>query len=142
MEPRGFWGTLTTTSAALSLLFTLLLSSLFSLVMGVSFGFALPFGIWIGIAFGVSFGFTTAFLLKVKTVSVVIQNRKTFVARMNIKLAELDYHPEHQFEDFWTYKPSFQAGLLAGRLSIQLEQHSATIIGPSVYVNKLRKRIQ
>lgn len=142
MEPRGFWGTLVTMTAASSLLFMSLLSSLFSLVMGVSFGFALPFGIWVGIVFGLCFGLTTASLLKVKIISVPIQEHKMFISRMNIRLAELDYHPEHQFENFWTFKPSFQAGFLAGRLSIQLEQHAATIIGPSVYVNKLRKRIQ
>lgn len=141
MEPRGFWGTLVTTTAASSLLFMLLLSALFSLVMGVSFGFALPFGIWIGVIFGLCFGLITASLLKVKTISVPIPDRRAFIARMNIRLAELDYHPEHQFENFWTFKPSFQAGILAGRLSVQIEQNSAIIIGPSVYVNKLRKHL-
>lgn len=122
--------------------FGLLWSILFSIMMGIDFGQVLKVGIWAGIAFGLFFGFVMAFFMKANTISILVHDKKSFIDKLNIGLAEIGYHPESQTDNFLTFKPSFQAGLLAGKISIQIGQNSATIIGPSTYVKKLQKRIQ
>lgn len=112
MQPRGFWGTFVIIAAVTALPFGLLLSWLFSLAMGLDFGQVLAVGIWGGVAFGLIFGLVTAFLTKAVTISAGFQDKETFLSRLNVALAEIGYHPHSQTETFFTYKPSFQAGLL------------------------------
>ncbi len=142
MKPRGFWGTFVMLAAITALPFALLSSLLFSLMMGLEFGQVLCVGIWGGVAFGLLFGFVMAFLMKAVTTSVTFQEKKAFLSRLNVALAEIDYHPQSQTESFLTYKPSFQAGLLVGKISVQIENGSATIVGPNTYIKKLQKRLQ
>jgi hypothetical protein len=103
-----------------SLPFALLWALLFSVMMGMDFGQVLRTGIWTGIASGVIFGFVMAFFLRAENISVPVQDRETFLTTLNVGLAEMGYHPESQAGDFFTFKPSFQAGLLAGKISAQL----------------------
>lgn len=142
MEPRGSWGTFVMMAGVTALPFGLLWSWLFSLTMGLDFSQVLAVGIWGGVAFGLIFGFVMTFFMKAVTLSVGFQDTGTFLSRLNVALAEIGYHPQSQTETFFTYKPSFQAGLLAGKISVQVEHGSAVIVGPSTYVKKLRKRIQ
>ena len=121
--------------------FALLWSLVHSLMMGLEFGQVFREGIWHGIAFGLVSGFVMAFFIKAVTISVTFQNKKTFLSRLNVGLAEIGYHPESQTESFLTYKPSFQAGLLAGKISVQIEDNSSTIVGPNTYIKKLQKRL-
>jgi len=141
MRPRSFWATFAIIASITALPFGLAVSWLFSLIWGVEFGEALSVGVWGGIAFGLLFGFVMAFFMKAVTISVPFQDKEAFLSKLNIALAEIGYHPESQTEGFLTYKPSFQAGLLAGKISIQIEQTSAKVVGPSTYVQKLQKRI-
>ena len=142
MRPRGFWGTFGMIGAITALPFALLWSLLFSLMMGLEFGQVLRVDIWVGIAFGLLFGFVMAFFMKAVTTSVTFQDKKVFLSRLNVALAEIGYYPQSQTESFFTYKPSFQAGLLAGKISVQIENSSATIVGPNTYIKKLQKRLQ
>jgi hypothetical protein len=141
VKPRNFLGSFLTLAGITSLPFALLWSVMYSAMMDLDFGQVLGTGIWAGIAFGVIFGFVMAFFLRAETISVPVQDRETFLTTLNIELAELGYHPESQAGDFFTFKPSFQAGLLAGKVSVQIRPGSATIVGPLTYVRKLRMRI-
>ena len=51
------------------------------------------------------------------------------------------YNPATHTEDFFTYKPSFQAGVAAGRISVQLFEGRAVVVGPRMYVRKLLRRL-
>ncbi len=143
MKPRGFWGTFARLAAITALPFALLWSLLFSSTMGLEFGQVLSgVGIWSGISFGLLFGFIMAFFMKAVTIFIMFQKKQAFLSQLNVALAEMGYHPESQAETFLTFKPSFQAGLLAGKISVQIEQNSATIVGPNNYIKKLQKRLQ
>jgi len=143
MKPRGFWSTFAMLAAITALPFALLWSLLFSLMMGLEFGQVLSgVGIWSGIAFGLLFGFIMAFFMKAVTISIKFQKKEAFLSQLNVALAEMGYHPESQTETFLTFKPSFQAGLLAGKISVQIEQNTATIVGPNNYIKKLQQRLQ
>jgi hypothetical protein len=103
---------------------------------------ALPFGILYGISFGLLLGLIGAFYLKVLTISIPFKDKKAFLSKLNINLAELDYHPEFHGENLLTYKPSFKSGFLAGKITVQIEKNSVRIVGPSMYVKKLNKEIR
>jgi len=141
MEPRGFWGTFAVIAGITALPFALAWSFLFSLMQGIPFGKVLPAGLCAGAMFGLLFGLVMAALMKVATISVPVEDKRAFLSKVNVALAQIGYHPESQTESFFTYKPSFRAGKLSGRISIQMEEGSATIVGPSMHVKKLQKRI-
>ena len=142
MKPRGFWGTFVMLAAITALPFALLWSLLLSLMWDMGFGQVFRVGIWGGIAFGLLFGFVMAFFMKAVTIFIKFQEKEAFLSRLNVALAEMGYHPESQTETFLTFKPSFQAGLLAGKISVQIEKNSVTIVGPNTYIKKLQKRLQ
>jgi hypothetical protein len=106
-----------------------------------SFGELLSTGIGFGFFFGVAFGLTMAFFLKGKTAAVAVEEPKDFVNRLNVVMSQLGYNPATQTEDFFTYKPSFQAGLAAGRMAVQLQEGRAVIVGPKMYVEKVLQRL-
>jgi hypothetical protein len=56
-------------------------------------------------------------------------------------MSQLGYHPATGDGSFLTYKPSFQAGLAAGRVSVQLRGGDAVIVGPRMYLRKLLDRL-
>ena len=57
----------------------------------------------------------------------------------------MDYYLESESNDFFTYRPSFLAGIGAGRISVDIsegEKNVATVIGPKHYVDKLEKKMR
>src|SRR5262249_42835450 len=140
-EPRSYAGTAILFGAFTALPFALMWTLLFAAMQQQSFGEILPFGLGAGLFFGVFFGLTMGFFLKGESVAVEVADRQAFVSRLNVAMAQLGYNPATQSEDFFTYKPSLQAGLAAGRIAVQLEQGRAVIVGPKMYVKKLLKRL-
>jgi hypothetical protein len=140
-EPRSYAGTAIMIGAATALPFAILWSWLFAAMQQRSFGEILPFGIGAGFFFGLFFGLTMAFFLKGETATIEVADKKDFISRLNIAMSQLGYNPATQTDDFFTYKPSFQAGLAAGRISVQLQEGQAVVVGPKVYVKKLLKRL-
>jgi uncharacterized protein (DUF1501 family) len=140
-EPRSYAGTAIMLGAVTGLPFAVLWTWLDSAMLQRSFGELLPVGVGVGLFFGVSFGLTMAFFLKGKTATVAVAEPKGFVNRLHVAMSQLGYHPATQIEDFFTYAPSFQAGLAAGRMAVQLQEGQAVIVGPKMYVEKLLQRL-
>ncbi len=133
MEPRSYFATCCMCFAVTAIPFALLMS----LMSGDGMETWLPGGL----LFGVLFGLVMGHLLKGQKVSVAIDDTKAFATNLKLALAGMGFHPETGATDFLTFKPSFQAGLLSGRISVALEEGSATIVGPKMYVTKLLKRL-
>lgn len=140
-EPRSYTGTAGMLGAITALPFAILVSWMFAAMQQRSFGEILPFGLGAGLFFGLFFGLTMAFFLKGETTTVEVRDVKGFVSRLNVAMSQLGYNPASQTEDFFTFKPSFQAGLAAGRISVQLQEGQAVIVGPKMYIKKLLKRL-
>jgi hypothetical protein len=140
-EPRSYASTAIMFAAITGLPFAILWSLLFASIQGVSITEVLPFGLGAGMFFGLFFGLTMAFFLKGETATVFVSDRKAFVSRLNVATSQLGYNPATQTEDFFTYKPSFQAGLAAGRIAVQLFERRAVVVGPKIYVKKLLRRL-
>ena len=140
MKPRSFWYIFFPVAGITALVF-LLLPVCLHLITGADIFFGLRVFTWIGIPCTLLNGFGIAFSLKVVTISVTFQDKKAFLSKLNIGLAEIGYHPESQTESFVTYKPSFP-GILAGRISVQTDDNSATLVGPNCGIKKLQKWLQ
>ncbi len=113
-----------------------------AMMTDVPMGQMLPFGLIAGIGFGAFFGVFVAFLYKGTSVTISVSDKVAFIARLNVAAAQLGYHPETNTGEFLTYKPSFQAGLMAGRISALVGDDSAVIVGPKTYVTRLIAKAQ
>ena len=140
LQPRSFLGTATMLFGVTSLPFAFGLAFLMSLESNESFGKLLIATIPGGLLFGILFGLTMAVFFKGATIIVNIGNREKFVALINVAMSQIGYNPTVSSANFLNFKPSFSAGLMAGKISVVIEGNKATIIGPSMYVKKLQKR--
>jgi hypothetical protein len=143
MKPRGFWGTFAIMAGITAPLSGLACLILIPIFFPIGFGQALRMSIVGGLAFGILFGFVIASFMKAVTISIEFQEqeKEALLSQLNVALAEMGYHPESQTDTFLTFKPSFQAGLLAGKISVQIEQNSVTIVGPNTYIKKLQQQL-
>ncbi len=92
-----------------------------------------------GILFGLFFGFFMAYFTQGETVEMDFKSKKKFMDAMNTKISQIGYYIESHTGNFFMYKPSFNAGLLAGRISITIKGKKAVIVGPQIYVKKLER---
>jgi hypothetical protein len=140
ITPRTYGGTAVMLGSVTALPFALVLSWLLAAIIQRPFGEVIPIGLGAGLLFGVLFGLTMAFFLKGETAAVKYIDEAAFLSRLNVAVSQLGYNPASQSERFFTFKPSFQAGLAAGRIAVQLQEGEAVIVGPKVYVRRLVKQ--
>jgi hypothetical protein len=77
-----------------------------------------------------------------KTISVpVYDNRDAFLQRASAAITGLRYRPFRQTENMLIFKPPVLGGLLAEKISVQLEQGSATITAPRALLRKIQERL-
>ena len=141
LQPRSFFGTASMLFGVTSLPFALLFGFLMSLQTGVPFGRILTISIPAGLVFGLLFGLVMAAFLKGDTFTVNIRNRDDFVSRINVAMSQIGFNPATASANFLTFKPSFQAGLMSGRFSVVIQGSKATIVGPSMHLKKIQKRL-
>jgi len=141
MNPRGFLGTFIFLANIISLPIAVLCSLMFSLIFEIGFLQALlELGIWVGLLSGLTSSFFIAFFLQTITITIPMKEQNQFIRNMNVSLSEIGYYPQSQISDLLIYKPSVQAGLLAGKISVQINKENAIIVGPSIYVRKINKK--
>jgi hypothetical protein len=138
MEPRSFLYIFFPVAGITALVF-LLLPVCLHLITGADLFYGLRVFAWIGIPCTLLNGFVAAFYIKAVTISMTFQDKKAFLARLNIVLAEVGYHPEFQTESFLTYKPARKFQLFDINISVQIDDNSVTMVGPNWYIKKLQK---
>jgi hypothetical protein len=156
MRLRGFWGTWAVLTAKLAIVIIVGEAVVF-LLIGIagtlagegSFGEWLAImaagvgaGVVVGVGFGLLLGFLNAFNYKSSTISVSFQDGDEFFRRLEAAIKELGFRPEAKSQKTFIYKrTAFREKLMKPRISVQMEQTSATIVGPAGYIGKLRKKI-
>jgi len=95
---------------------------------------------WMAAGSGLTFGMFAGPDLRGVTERVRVDDPVSFMARVNVALAELDYHPETHVHGLVTYKPSLHHAL-AGRLSVQLKDGEALVVGRRFYVRRLLRKL-
>jgi hypothetical protein len=77
-----------------------------------------------------------------KTVSVPVHdNREAFLQRASSAITALRYRPFKQTENMLIFKPPVMGGLLAEKISVQLEPGSANITAPRALLRKIQERL-
>jgi len=141
LQPRSFFGTASMLFGVTSLPFALGSGFLMSLQTGTPFGKMLTVSIPAGLMFGLLFGLIMAAFMKGDTITVTVRDKDDFVTRINVAMSQIGFNPATASGNFLTFKPSFQAGLMAGRFSVAIQGGKATIVGPSMYLKKIKKRL-
>ena len=80
-----------------------------------------------------------AIKLHVETIMILFQSESDFLNDLNVCLVRIGYIPASETKHTKTFKPSFFSGILSGRISTQLRENIATIIGPSMYMKEIEK---
>jgi hypothetical protein len=76
-----------------------------------------------------------------KTISVSVYDRDGFLQRASSAITGLRYRPFRQTENMLIFKPPVMGGLLAEKISVRLEQGSATITAPRGLLGKIQERL-
>lgn len=141
LQPRSYFGTATMLFGVTSLPFALGVGFLMSLQTDTPFGEMLVESIIAGLMFGLLFGLIMAVFMKGDTITVTVRDKDDFVTRINVAMSQIGFNPETASGNFLTFKPSFQAGLMVGWFSVAIHGSKATIVGPSMYLKKIQKRL-
>ena len=98
-------------------------------------------GIASGLLFGALFGLSMAPSLQPTTVRVAFEDQNEFLSIVHAALDNLSYLPKSQSESLHTYKPSWRAGVLAGEISVAMQDGRGALMGPSMYIRRLAREI-
>ena len=132
MNPRGYWGTAVMLAAMTALPFGLL--------MWLVLGGPLEIHVVSGMAFGLLFGGVMGFLFKSAELRLPVTGPEHAMDDLQMILAGLGYFPKSDLGGVVQFAPSFQAGLMAGRITVRRSDAAFDIVGPSMYLGKLAKR--
>jgi len=141
LEPTGYWGTFIVIAAATFLPFGLGVTWLISIQSGIRFGQFLPVGMAGGLLFGLTFGGIAATMLRGRRLVLRVRGRDAALARIQLLLAELGYHSCGGSQQSLSFRPSFRAGLLAGRMNIFINDKVSVVVGPAIYIWMLERKL-
>jgi hypothetical protein len=99
-------------------------------------------GVLMGIVVGLLFGFAMTLIARPVTLSMSFQDKGIFKSVVYAMLTGIGYCLQSETKNFIIYKPSIRAGLLMEKIIVQMENNSATIIGPLIHVKKLQKLLR
>jgi hypothetical protein len=141
LDPRGFLSYAVLVLMMSVVTFGIGWSYFMSVALGKPFIWILPGGILVGLLFGLITGPLTGVFAAVRKVSIESADPLNALGQIAMLMAELGYFGSFQGEGVSTYKPSFQAGLLAGRITIRQHHGVIEVIGPRYYVWRLTSRL-
>lgn len=99
--------------------------------------------LFVGILCGlVVWAFVTVFHIKRESQWLPIHGRGSFLDRARTQLEQLGYEISAQTDDYLVGTPSFHALLFGGTIEVRIEGRTATLAGPKVYVERLRKNLR
>ena len=99
--------------------------------------------IYLGIICGLAIWlFIAVFHIKNEIILLPFHDRDELMAGLKAQLEELGYESSDQGESEIVFRPSFQAVLFGGGIRVQMEDNSAKIVGPKVYLERLRHRLR
>jgi hypothetical protein len=98
--------------------------------------------LFVSIHFGLWMGLVCGFLLKSKMVTIEFLEPEEFLRRLDKALLKLRYRSINRSGSCMTYKPSFALWPVdSTRISVQISDDCATILGPHVHVSKLERKL-
>lgn len=92
-----------------------------------------------GILMGLLLFLTILYQTKRKSIKISFTNKEKFLEYINVLLFQAEYKKDFNSESFLSFKPSFKAGFLSGKVNIYLNQNEATFSGP--YRNRYLRNV-
>ncbi len=86
--------------------------------------------------------FVAVFHLKKEVVLLRIADRRTFTAQLRAQLGGLGYTPVAESGDRLVFRPALRSLLFGAGIHVQIGDERATVSGPKVYVEMLRRRLR
>jgi hypothetical protein len=112
-----------------------------SAALAKPFALLLPFGIIVGLLFGLVMAPLAGTFGALRKVTLQSSEPLSTMGQIAMIMAELGYFGTFQADGASTYKPSFQSGLLAGRITVRRENHIIELVGPRYYLWRLTSRL-
>ncbi len=95
--------------------------------------------IYLGIICGLAIWlFIAIFHIKREIILVPFQDREALINGLKAQLEELGYEPGDESSNEVHFRPSFHAVLFGGAIRVEMEDHAARIVGPKVYLERVR----
>lgn len=86
--------------------------------------------------------FVVVFHIKKEVIRLPAPRREAFVARLKAHLGELGYTTQTETPDRLVFRPSFRSLLFGTGIEVRLAGDAATVTGPKVYLEVLRRRLR
>jgi hypothetical protein len=86
--------------------------------------------------------FVAVFHIKKEVIQLPVPRRTAFVERLKAHLGEMGYVSLGETADRLVFRPSFRALLFGAGIRVQITGRSATVTGPKVYLELLRRRLR
>ena len=99
----------------------------------------LPRGAVCGLIAGL---FVAAFHLRRETIHLPAAPRGAFVARLSTELGEMGYAAGVGAGDRLVFRPTARSLLFGASIRVRLDGPSATVAGPKIYLESLRRRLR
>ncbi len=131
LQVPGFWLTFLYYFSVTNLIVILVVSQ----GMGINFNDRILYQI--AIFLGLIAGLIGAKFNRSVTISASFANKKKFSKILNETLSQMGFEPKSQLENFTVYEKSSWKSLFTGKIFVQIEAKSATIIGRSNIIKKL-----
>lgn len=95
--------------------------------------------IYLGIICGLAIWlFIAIFHIKREIILLPYEDREALMTGLKAQLEELGYEPGDAKETEVHFRPAFHAVLFGGAIRVEVDDHSAKIVGPKVYLERLR----
>ena len=98
-------------------------------------------GTWGALLFALGVGLPLAFSARTKTLELSFADRETFISEMNDAAGDSGMIQESRGENELIYAHAFPAGLVRGRLRIELKAGVAVLSGQGDVLGRLEKRL-
>lgn len=86
--------------------------------------------------------FVAVFHFRKETIQLPIQEREAFAEQVKDILDDLGYETGDESANHWLFRPGFQSYLLGGSVQVKVDGQQASISGPKVSVEALRRRLR
>ena len=99
--------------------------------------------IYLGIICGLAIWlFIAVFHIKKEIILLPFHDREALMTSLKAQLEVLGYESREESETEVLFRPSFQAVLFGGGIRVEMEDHSARMVGPKVYLERVRHALR
>jgi len=102
-----------------------------------------PYTLWLATICGlIAWLFIAVFHVRKEKLTLSFQDRHAFLGRLRSQLKDLGYCVRVRESDLQVFRPAFDAALVGGKIRLRVEDGSAYLDGPKMFLEILRKRLR